>query len=38
MPSAPNDVTQLLMDWGKGNPQALDGLMPLGCTGFRQRW
>jgi RNA polymerase sigma factor (TIGR02999 family) len=23
------DVTQLLVDWGKGDKQALDGLMPL---------
>jgi len=29
MTASPNDVTQLLVDWGKGNKQALDGLMPL---------
>jgi RNA polymerase sigma factor (TIGR02999 family) len=29
MTASPNDVTQLLVDWGKGNKKALDGLMPL---------
>jgi RNA polymerase sigma factor (TIGR02999 family) len=29
MTASPNDVTQLLVDWGKGDPKALDGLMPL---------
>ena len=29
MPSSPSDVTLLLVDWGKGNQQALDELMPL---------
>jgi RNA polymerase sigma factor (TIGR02999 family) len=26
---APNEVTQLLLDWGKGDKSALDKLMPL---------
>jgi RNA polymerase sigma-70 factor, ECF subfamily len=26
---APNEVTQLLLDWGKGDKSALDRLMPL---------
>jgi len=29
MTAPPNDITQLLVDWGKGNKLALDGLMPL---------
>lgn len=29
MTAPPKDVTQLLVDWGKGDKQALDGLMPL---------
>jgi len=29
MTASPNDVTQLLVDWGKGDKQALDRLMPL---------
>ena len=29
MTASPNDITQLLVDWGKGNKLALDGLMPL---------
>jgi RNA polymerase sigma factor (TIGR02999 family) len=28
-PVAPNEVTQLLLDWGKGDRSALDKLMPL---------
>jgi RNA polymerase sigma factor (TIGR02999 family) len=27
--AAPNEVTQLLLDWGKGDASALDKLMPL---------
>jgi RNA polymerase sigma factor (TIGR02999 family) len=27
--AAPNEVTQLLLDWGKGDESALDKLMPL---------
>ncbi len=29
MTAPPEDITQLLVDWGKGNKLALDGLMPL---------
>ena len=29
MTAPPNDITQLLVDWGKGNKKALDGVMPL---------
>jgi RNA polymerase sigma factor (TIGR02999 family) len=29
MPASPNDITQLLVDWSKGDKLALDGLMPL---------
>lgn len=29
MTAPPNDITQLLVDWGKGNKLALDGLMPM---------
>ena len=29
MTAPPDDITQLLVDWGKGNKLALDGLMPL---------
>lgn len=29
MTASPKDVTQLLVDWGKGDRKALDGLMPL---------
>jgi len=29
MSPSPNDVTQLLVDWGNGNDQALADLMPL---------
>jgi RNA polymerase sigma factor (TIGR02999 family) len=29
MAASPKDVTQLLVDWGRGDKQALDALMPL---------
>lgn len=29
MTAPPNDITKLLVDWGKGSKLALDGLMPL---------
>lgn len=29
MPSSPNEVTQLLLDWSEGDKAALDKLMPL---------
>ena len=29
MTASPDDITQLLVDWGNGNKLALDGLMPL---------
>jgi RNA polymerase sigma factor (TIGR02999 family) len=29
MTASPKDLTQLLVDWGKGDTKALDGLMPL---------
>ena len=32
----PQEVTQLLVDWGNGNQAALDRLMPVVYTGLRQ--
>ena len=38
MTSSPNDITQLLVDWGKGNKLALDGLMPLVYDELHRIW
>ncbi len=36
MPTTSHEVTQLLMDWGNGDPAALDRLMPLVYGELRQ--
>jgi RNA polymerase sigma-70 factor (ECF subfamily) len=36
MPSMSHEVTQLLVDWGNGDPAALDRLMPLVYGELRQ--
>jgi RNA polymerase sigma factor (TIGR02999 family) len=36
MPSTSHDVTQLLIEWGNGDPAALDHLMPLVYSELRQ--